>query len=37
MNPDAYDAAFETAGPNHIEVEQFDGFGPMGTAAMGDW
>src|SRR5437667_1708877 len=27
----------ETAGPNHIEVEQFDGFGPMGTAAMGDW
>src|SRR6266581_3194564 len=20
----------ETAGPNHIEVEQFDGFGPMG-------
>ena len=27
----------ETAGPNHIEVQQFDGFGPMGTAAMGDW
>src|SRR5436190_7292334 len=23
--------AFETAGPQHIEVEQFDGFGPMGT------
>src|SRR5438067_2788858 len=22
---------YETAGPNHIEVEQFDGFGPMGT------
>jgi hypothetical protein len=27
----------ETAGPNHIEVQQFGGFGPMGTAAMGDW
>lgn len=27
----------ETAGPNHIEVQQFDGFGPMSTAAMGDW
>ena len=29
--------AFETAGPQHIEVEQFDGFGPMGTASLGDW
>jgi hypothetical protein len=28
---------FETAGPNHIEVDQFDGFGPMGTASLGDW
>src|SRR5437870_3375931 len=27
----------ETAGPNHIEVEQFQGFGPMGTEAMGNW
>ena len=27
----------ETAGPNNIESQQFDGFGPMGTAAMGDW
>ena len=27
----------ETAGPNNVEVQQFDGFGPMGTAAMGDW
>src|SRR6266516_3820677 len=27
----------ETAGPNHIEVEQFDGFGPMGVEAMGDY
>jgi hypothetical protein len=36
INP-APTMAFETAGPQHIEVEQFDGFGPMGTAAMGDW
>ncbi len=36
MNP-APTMTYETAGPNHIEVEQFDGFGPMGTAAMGDW
>lgn len=28
---------YETAGPNHIEVDQFDGFGPMGTASLGDW
>ncbi len=27
----------ETAGPNHIEVQQFGGFGPMGVAAMGDY
>ena len=27
----------ETAGPNHIEVEQFDGFGPMGTQQLGNW
>src|SRR5882757_4991940 len=27
---------YETAGPQHIEVEQFDGFGPMGTASLGD-
>jgi hypothetical protein len=27
----------ETAGPNNIEVQQFGGFGPMGTASMGDW
>jgi len=27
----------ETAGPHHIEVQQFDGFGPMGTASLGDW
>ena len=28
---------FEGAGPHHIEVEEFDGFGPMGTASLGDW
>src|SRR6266513_568202 len=28
---------FETPGPQHIEVDQFDGFGPMGTASLGDW
>jgi hypothetical protein len=27
----------ETAGPNNIEVQQFGGFGPMGTEAPGDW
>jgi hypothetical protein len=27
----------ETAGPHHIEVQQFDGFGPMGVEAMGDY
>jgi hypothetical protein len=28
---------YEGAGPEHIDVEQFDGFGPMGTASLGDW
>jgi hypothetical protein len=27
----------ETAGPNHVEVQQFGGFGPMGVDALGDW
>lgn len=27
----------ETAGPNNVEIQQFGGFGPMGTAALGDW
>src|SRR5438876_3242960 len=31
INP-APTMTYETAGPQHIEVEQFDGFGPMGTA-----
>src|SRR6266516_6626056 len=26
---------YEGAGPHHVEVEQFDGFGPMGTASLG--
>jgi len=28
---------YETAGPNQIEVDQFNGFGPMGVNALGDW
>jgi hypothetical protein len=36
MNP-APTMTYETAGPQHIEVEEFDGFGPMGTASLGDW
>jgi len=28
---------YEPAGPQHMEVDQFDGFGPMGTASLGDW
>src|SRR6185503_107872 len=36
MNP-APTMTYETAGPQHVEVEQFDGFGPMGTASLGDW
>ena len=31
MNP-APTMTYETAGPEHVEVEQFDGFEPMGTA-----
>jgi len=36
INP-APTLTYEGAGPEHIEVEQFDGFGPMGTASLGDW
>jgi hypothetical protein len=36
MNP-APTMTYETAGPQQVEVEQFDGFGPMGTASLGDW
>src|SRR5438128_4780479 len=27
----------ETAGPNHIEVDQFNGFGQMGTQQLRNW
>jgi len=36
INP-APTLTYEGAGPEHIKVEQFDGFGPMGTASLGDW
>ena len=36
MNP-APTMTYEGAGPHHIEVQQFDGFGPMGTASLGNW
>src|SRR6266536_1633838 len=36
INP-APTMTYETAGPNHIEVDQFDGFGPMGTPSLRDW
>src|SRR5438094_5204970 len=36
MNP-APTMTYETAGPQHIEVQQFNGFAPMGTASLGDW
>ena len=28
---------YETAGPNHVEVQQFNGFGPMGVESLGNW
>ena len=27
----------EGAGPEHIDVQQFGGFGPMGVNGLGDW
>jgi hypothetical protein len=36
MNP-APTMTYETAGPHHIEIQQFNGFGPMGTASLGNW
>lgn len=36
MNPPPT-MTYEGAGPHHIVVQQFDGFGPMGTAQLGDW
>jgi hypothetical protein len=36
INP-APTMTYEGAGPHRVEVQQFDGFGPMGTASLGDW
>ena len=36
INP-APTMTYEGAGPDHIEVDEFDGFGPMGAASLGDW
>ena len=37
MAGQSLEPTLETAGPNHVEVQQFGGFGPMGVNAMGDW
>jgi ABC-type Fe3+-hydroxamate transport system substrate-binding protein len=37
MAGQSLEPTLETAGPEHIEVQQFGGFGPMGVNAMGDW
>jgi long-subunit acyl-CoA synthetase (AMP-forming) len=36
MNP-APTMAFQGHGQQDVVVDQFDGFGPMGTAQLGDW
>lgn len=36
MNP-APTMTFQTHGQNQVQVQQFDGFGPMGVNALGDW
>jgi hypothetical protein len=36
INP-APTMTYEGAGPHHVEVQQFNGFGPMGTASLGNW
>src|SRR6478752_6843619 len=36
MAGQSLEPTLETAGPNHIEVQQFGGFGPMGVNALGD-
>jgi hypothetical protein len=28
---------YQGHGPHQIVAEEFDGFGPMGTAQLGDW
>ena len=37
MAGQSLEPTLEGAGPHHIEVQQFGGFGPMGVNAMGDW
>ena len=37
MAGQSLEPTLETAGQHNIEVQQFGGFGPMGTAALGDW
>src|ERR1700745_3493247 len=37
MAGQSLEPTLETAAPNHIEVQQFGGFGPMGVNALGDW
>jgi hypothetical protein len=36
MNP-APTMTFQGHGPHDVVAEEFDGFGPMGTASLGDW
>lgn len=37
MAGQSLDPTLEGAGPEHIAVQQFGGFGPMGVNALGDW
>jgi hypothetical protein len=37
MAGQSLEPTLEGAGPDHIEVQQFGGFGPMGVNALGDW
>lgn len=37
MAGQSLEPTLEGAGPEHIEVQQFDGFGPMGVNALGNW
>ena len=37
MAGQSLDPTLEGAGPEHIQVQQFGGFGPMGVNALGDW
>ena len=37
MAGQSLEPTLEGAGPEHIEAQQFGGFGPMGVNALGDW